>query len=151
MDVRSILVADDMLDTSQPALDTAVSLAKLFKAKLTVVTVVSVVALSYGPPVPVGDSLTAILEQAQKRLAAQGTRIREEGVPDVETHLLRGDPVDQVVEFAKERRPDLIVVGSRGLGSAGRFFLGSVSDGILHHVQCSVLVVKVPAPDATPG
>lgn len=142
MAIRSVLVADDMLEASELALDEAISIAKLAGAKLMIVTVISVISPSFGVPVPIGESFAALLEQAKKRLEAQKARILHEGVREVETTLLEGDPVDQVVEFAKEKKPDLIVVGSRGLSTAGRFLLGSVSDGILHHVHCSVLVVK---------
>ncbi|HEY1199048.1 MAG TPA: universal stress protein [Thermoplasmata archaeon] len=151
MAFRSVLVADDMLDASQAALDEAVNLAKLARAKLTIVTVISVVSPSFGVPVPIGDSFVALMESATKRLEALKQRLVTEGVVEVETALLEGNPVDRVVEFAEKHRPDLIVVGSRGLSTAGRFLLGSVSDGILHHVHCSVLVVKShPRPKAPP-
>lgn len=146
----SILVADDMLEDSQLALDEAVALAKMARSKLTIVTVVSVVSPSFGVPVPVGDSFAALLDAAGKRLESLKQRLLSEGVPEVETALLEGNPVDRVVEFAEKHHPDLVVVGSRGLSTAGRFLLGSVSDGILHHVHCSVLVVKTaPHPKST--
>jgi len=147
----SVLVADDMLEDSQPALDEAVALAKLARGKLTIVTVVSVVSPSFGVPVPVGESFAALLEAAAKRLEALKQRLLTEGVTEVDTALLEGNPVDRVVEFVEKHHPDLVVVGSRGLSTAGRFLLGSVSDGILHHVHCSVLVVKTqPPPKARP-
>ena len=142
MAFRSILVADDMMEDSQAALNEAVSLAKISHAKLTILTVISVVSPAFGVPVPMGDSFAAILEAATKRLDAMKQRLLAEGVTDVETHLLEGDPVDRVVGFAEKAHPDLIVVGSRGLSATGRFLLGSVSDGILHHTHCSVLVVR---------
>jgi nucleotide-binding universal stress UspA family protein len=148
---RSVLVADDMLDASQAALDEAVNLAKLARAKLTIVTVVSVVSPSFGVPVPIGDSFAALLESATKRLEALRARLLTEGLNDVDTALLEGNPVDRVVEFAEKLHPDIIVVGSRGLSTAGRFLLGSVSDGILHHVHCSVLVVKSHAAPKAPS
>jgi nucleotide-binding universal stress UspA family protein len=151
MVLRSVLVADDMLDDSQAALDQAVELAKIARAKLTIVTVVSVVSPSFGVPVPIGDSFAALLDSAAKRLEAVKQRLLTEGVTEVETALLEGNPVDRVVEFAEKHRPDIIVVGSRGLSTAGRFLLGSVSDGILHHVHCSVLVVKAHATPKPPG
>jgi nucleotide-binding universal stress UspA family protein len=150
MTFRSILVADDMLEDSQGALNEAVSLAKLARAKLTIVTVISVVSPSFGVPVPIGDSFAAIIDAARKRLDAIKEKLTSEGVPEVETALLEGDPVDQVVAFAVKNPPDLIVVGSRGLSATGRFFLGSVSDGILHHVHCSVLIVRT-GPSPTPA
>jgi len=142
MNVKSILVADDMTDSSKAALAEAIDLAKTFRAKLTVVTIVSAISPGFSLPAPLGDAYAAILAETEKRLAAQRQRILALGVPEVETKLFEGDPVDRVVEFAKDHRPDLIVVGSRGLSGPGRFLLGSVSDGILHHVHCSVLVVK---------
>jgi len=146
MAFTSILVADDMLESSQGALDEAVALAKLTKAKLTVVTVIPLVSPGFGVPVPVGDSFVALIESAKRRLVALKERLGKEGLRDVDTTLLEGDPVDRVVEVAGKVQPDLIVVGSRGLSSAGRFLLGSVSDGIVHHVRCSVLIVKAAAP-----
>ncbi len=142
MNVKSILVADDMTDSSRAAVEEAVDLSKRFRAKLTIVTVVSAIAPGFAIPAPLGDAFDAILTETKQRLETQRKRILALGVPEVETELYQGDPVDRVVEYAKDHRPDLIVVGSRGLTGAGRFLLGSVSDGILHHVNCSVLVVK---------
>jgi len=144
MVIRSILVADDMLEDSVPALEEAVLIAKTTGAKLTLVTVVSLVSTGFGVPVPMGDTVSTLLEATGKRLEAQKARVLAQGVSHVDTALLEGDPVEEVVDYAEEHRPDLIVVGSRGLSAGGRFLLGSVSDGILHHVRCSVLVVKAP-------
>jgi len=146
MALRSILVADDMLEDSQAALHEAVSLAKACRAKLTIVTVVSAVSPAFGIPVPIGDSFAAILDAATKRLDAMKQKLLTEGIVELETALLEGDPVDRVVAFAEKAQPDLIVVGSRGLSATGRFLLGSVSDGILHHVRCSVMIVRSRAP-----
>jgi len=145
MTFRSILVADDMLEVSEHALQEAVDIAKVTRAKLTLISVVPVVSASYPIPVPMGDAFPSEIDRLNKRLEAQRVRLLTAGLSEVETALLQGDPVDRVVEYAQKHRPDLIVVGSRGLSAAGRFLLGSVSDGILHHVHCSVLVVKPPA------
>ena len=59
----------------------------------------------------------------------------------VTTEVLRGSPDQQIVERAKEWKADLIVVGSHGRGFWGRL-LGSVSNGVVHHAPCSVLVVR---------
>jgi len=144
MTFRSILLADDMLETSQSALDEAVNLAKLWKAKLTIVTAIPLVSPAFGVPVPIGESFAALLDSATKRMDAIKEKLLAEGVPEVETALLEGDPVEGAVQFVEKNKPELIVVSSRGLSPAGRFFLGSVSDGILHHTHCSVLVVRHP-------
>lgn len=59
----------------------------------------------------------------------------------ITTEVLRGAPDQQVIEKAKEWKADLIVVGSHGRGFWGRL-LGSVSNGVVHHANCSVLVVR---------
>ena len=59
----------------------------------------------------------------------------------VNTEVLRGPPDQQIIEKAKEWKADLIVVGSHGRGFWGRL-LGSVSNGVVHHAPCSVLVVR---------
>jgi len=147
MTFRTILVADDMLEASQPALDEAVNLAKLWKSKLMIVTAIPLVSPAFGVPVPIGESFAALLDAASRRLDALKEKLLSEGIPEVETTLLEGDPVEGVVQFVEKNKPDLIVVGSRGLSPAGRFFLGSVSDGILHHTHCSVLIVRQPHGD----
>jgi len=59
----------------------------------------------------------------------------------VTTKVLRGAPDQQIIEMAKEWKADIIVVGSHGRGFWGRL-LGSVSNGVVHHAECSVLVVR---------
>jgi nucleotide-binding universal stress UspA family protein len=64
---------------------------------------------------------------------------------EVTTELLLGSPESRIVELADEVKPDLIVVGSHGYSSWERLLLGSVSDAIVHHAPCSVMVVRCPA------
>lgn len=61
--------------------------------------------------------------------------------PEVSTQVLRGSPEQQIIEEARNWNADVIVVGSHGRGFWGRM-LGSVSDAVVHHAPCSVLVVR---------
>lgn len=54
----------------------------------------------------------------------------------------QGHPVDCILDVAKRESVDLIVIGSRGLGGLKEFFLGSVSNGVLHHAPCPVLIAR---------
>ena len=60
----------------------------------------------------------------------------------VSSEVLKGSAARAIVEAAKEWNADVIVVGSHGRGFWGRLTLGSVSDAIIHHAPCSVLVVR---------
>jgi nucleotide-binding universal stress UspA family protein len=53
-----------------------------------------------------------------------------------------GRPADEIITVARQKQADLIVMGAKGLGAVGRFFLGSVSTKVAQHSACSVLVVR---------
>jgi nucleotide-binding universal stress UspA family protein len=55
---------------------------------------------------------------------------------------LMGTPAAEVVDLAEELGVGLIVVGSRGLGGIRRALIGSVSDSMVRHAHCPVLVVR---------
>jgi len=59
--------------------------------------------------------------------------------------VLVGHPVDALIATAAASDVGLVVVGARGLGTLERVLLGSVSEGVLRHVDRPVLIVKGPA------
>jgi nucleotide-binding universal stress UspA family protein len=64
---------------------------------------------------------------------------------EVSLDVLIGSPESRIVEMADEIKPDLIVVGTHGYSGWERLLLGSVSDAVVHHAPCSVMVVRCPA------
>jgi len=54
-----------------------------------------------------------------------------------------GNPAAEIVELAEELGVGLVVVGSRGLGGVRRALMGSVSDSVVRHAHCPVLVVRI--------
>jgi len=60
---------------------------------------------------------------------------------DVSSEILRGSPEQQIIEEVRKWKADMIVLGCHGRGFWGRM-LGSVSDAVVHHAPCSVLVVR---------
>ena len=84
--------------------------------------------------------LRAVAEDA---LARASSHVREHGV-DAKTHLVEGDPADELVKHAQDMGADLLVVGSRGLSRVERISMGSVSHKVFHHAPCTVMVLKRP-------
>jgi nucleotide-binding universal stress UspA family protein len=64
------------------------------------------------------------------------------GVPSVKTMLRDGDPATRIVEVADSEQPDLLVMGSRGLGGIQGLLMGSVSHKVTHSAGCTVVIVK---------
>jgi nucleotide-binding universal stress UspA family protein len=62
-------------------------------------------------------------------------------VERVRAFVKAGQPARTIIEFARDRDVELIVIGSRGLGSVERYLLGSVSHKVTGLAQCPVLVV----------
>jgi nucleotide-binding universal stress UspA family protein len=84
-------------------------------------------------------------ENAGKILESASEKIRQ-SMGDknvfVSTEVLLGSPESRIVETAEEMGANLIIVGSHGYNRWERLLLGSVSDSVIHHAPCSVLVVR---------
>lgn len=87
----------------------------------------------------------AVKEKAEKTLETTGDKLKEifsEKNVSIVLELLNGSPESRIVEKAEEIEADLIIVGSHGYNRWERLLLGSVSDSVIHHAPCSVLVVR---------
>lgn len=78
---------------------------------------------------------------AEKDLADAVTNL---GIRHAETLVRRGDAAHEICELAAERDARAIVIGSRGHGGIKRAVLGSVSDRIVRHAPCTVVVTRPP-------
>jgi nucleotide-binding universal stress UspA family protein len=81
-------------------------------------------------------------EAAGTTLKEQVQKISEVGGEITEAHARAGYPDAEIVDLAEEVRAGLIVIGSRGLGPLRRALMGSVSDSVVRHAHCPVLVVR---------
>jgi nucleotide-binding universal stress UspA family protein len=82
-------------------------------------------------------------KKAQEFAAEAEAQIRER-FPEInlETQISTGAPEQILIETAREWSADLIVIGSHGQGFWRRMLLGSITDSLVHHAPCSVLVVR---------
>lgn len=86
----------------------------------------------------------SFVEKAKTDLCGICPKLKE-----VSSEVLRGGAAQMIVEEAGEWGADLIVVGSHGYGFWSRALLGSVSNSVVHHAPCSVLVVREKQPAKT--
>jgi nucleotide-binding universal stress UspA family protein len=135
-----ILLATDLSEASSAATEQAFELAARLSSPLLVVSVIDPGTLRR-PGVSFGARIDQIRSQREGAAADLVARGRRSGV-DVTFLIWEGDPGEAIVEAAEAERADLVVVGSHGRSSFGRAIVGSVSDHVVRHAPCPVLVVR---------
>jgi nucleotide-binding universal stress UspA family protein len=137
--VRRIVLATDLSSASEGATDHALQLARDLGAELLIVSVIDPSSPLGGPP-----SLARMDQRrAARELAAQAIVVRgRRGGVNIHFLVWEGEPGPAIVDAATSEGADLIVVGTHGRGRVGRLVLGSVSDHVVRHAPCPVLIVR---------
>ncbi|BCB96861.1 universal stress protein [Dissulfurispira thermophila] len=135
---KRILVAFDGSRYSNKAVKEAVDLAKVSGAELLIVTAVDITDEFESQAPGLTDKMTEkakkLLDKVTKKIAAVNIKINGE------VHV--GDPFDVIVNIAKRKKADLIVMGSHGRTGIVRLLMGSVAARVIGHAPCNVLIVK---------
>ncbi|ONM09310.1 Ethylene-responsive protein [Zea mays] len=88
------------------------------------------------------ESVRAAQEESSRRVVARALDICKERQVDATGAVVEGDAKEAIRQAVERMQAGLLVLGSRGLGAIKRAFLGSVSDYLIHHACCPVLVVR---------
>jgi nucleotide-binding universal stress UspA family protein len=144
-----VLLATDSSEESNLALSTAIDLANSTNSQLHVVTVApwnpdpAYAAHEAGLGLENYEQASeAIGKEAQEILDNQLRKIEEAGGTVQEAHSRKGRVDQEIVDLGEEIGAGLIVMGSRGLGGLRRALMGSVSDSVVRHAHCPVMVVR---------
>ena len=151
-----ILIATDGSEYSRAAIEKCCEIA--VKAENTAIKIVAVYH-DYTPPGTFSlsvqyrkyaEEFRHALHKLAEEHAEEALTIIQALLPtadtDLTTHVAVGAADKIIIETAQEWNADLIVVGSHGYGFWERTMIGSVSDSVIHHAPCSVLVVRKPLP-----
>lgn len=143
---KVVVVATDLSEASQSAIDAAAWLAEAHGATLHLVHVYD--PLPFHAPTALQGPSRA-MEEAAAEVRAGAAKALEElraarlAELDVETHeLSHDDPGEAIAEHAQASKADLIVVGSHGRRGLRRMLLGSVAERVSRLARCPVLVVR---------
>ena len=138
-----ITVGIDGSDGAHRALEWAMKEAAAHHAPLTVVTVHEVAASGWtGNPVilpPDEPAVEKARHAAEESVAKAAAQLGESQPLSVTVWAVNGFPAQELIEASRDA--DLLVVGSRGGGGFARLMMGSVSDQVMHHAYCPVVVV----------
>jgi nucleotide-binding universal stress UspA family protein len=148
--LNKILVSIDGSDNATRAMEAAIIIAKKFQSELIVLNVVAEMV----PPVfsPIGVNVPAVdysnyLERAEsdaKKLVNDSVAGAKNESVNARGIVLRTvtSVAETILEGASKENVNLLIVGTRGLGGFKKLLLGSVSNAIVAHAHCSVLVVR---------
>ena len=153
----NILLATDGSQEAELAGRTAADVAEKTGSELHVVHVFGIAPV--GPPLYPGvpdlegieqgdplleeDLVRASEQRARGTLEAAVEKVRSAGADVAQAHLKEGSAAPEIVALAEDIGAGLIVIGSRGRGGIGRALMGSVSDLVVRHAHCPVLVVRM--------
>jgi nucleotide-binding universal stress UspA family protein len=145
--IRTILCPTDFSPYSRHAWEMACALARDYGARIVLLHVREIPTGIYGEfgaipaePYEVGD--------INEQLAAFKPPYAQVKVEPV---VAQGNPAPTIVEIAKERGCDLIVMGSHGRTGLGRLLMGSVAETVVRRAGCPVLTLRSPMPEAAPA
>jgi universal stress protein A len=145
-----IIVTTDLSDYSLRALPYAIGLAERFDADLRVISVNE-------PALPVSDvawvspMIAATDDERATEIKQTLDKLISDQVPSTvraESKVLFGNPVDAIVEYARETNADLIVSCTHGRGGLSHVLMGSTAEALVRHSPCPVLTLKQPMPVA---
>ena len=141
-----ILVASDGSEEATLAARTAADIAANTESEVHVVHVrgmpVYIDPGSEVPRVAPGAAEETVRREAQGVLDTQAEQLEAASGKVTQTHIRLGRPVEEIIILADDIDAELVVMGSRGLGRVRRLLLGSVSDGVVRHAHCPVMVVR---------
>jgi nucleotide-binding universal stress UspA family protein len=137
---RTILHANDGSEHAFHALALALAIARQNRSELHMVCVEEI------------DYMPEFIEEVREETTTAARRFHnvlqraramaEESEVKLETHVLAGHPVRDIVELARELKADLLVIGATGHSALYERMIGSRADRIVQLAQCPVLVVK---------
>lgn len=136
-----ILLAVDGSEHALHATKKAAELARVMKPKeLQVVVVYDPIPIYLGEP----NMQIAITSRKGEAESILEKAVAEIGKVPCEVHsdILEGNAAESIIEIANNRKIDLIVMGSRGLGRLAGLVLGSTSQKVVAHAPCPVLIVR---------
>ena len=159
---KKILVAMDMSEMSEEVFAQALAVAQQ-QGKATMMLLHVLSPEEDNSPLPIPPDMTELYpavgndftleawreqweefeRQGLEMLRSHGEEAARMGL-NVEVKQISGSPSKNICKLARDWQADLIIIGRRGRSGLKEIFLGSVSNYVLHHAPCSVLIVQSP-------
>ena len=136
------MVPVDGSDNSYRALEAALVLSENLESNVTAIHVMEQIPITHIESEKLlNELLTAHKKESQAILSKCSEIARQKGL-NIKTILLQGNPTSIILGFSKNEKFDLVIMGSRGRGVFKELILGSLSNKILHHSPCAVMIIR---------
>lgn len=141
---RSVLVPLDGTHFAEHALPAAIALARRAKARLLLVSISTPLTEAYveGLYFSTLEMEKEVANRHQTYLDALAERIRSQGGVEVLVQVKHGEVAATLCELVAQNEADLVVMATHGRSALGRFWLGSVTDEMIRHASCPLLLVR---------
>ena len=138
----TVVVGTDGSPRAARAVGEAVDLAKSEGARLHIVVAASERQIHLESVQSSARAEKVDLRRVAEQVAERAVREAEGKGVQADYSVRAGDPAEVLIEAAEAEQADAIVVGNKGMGSAKRFFLGSVPNKVSQQAPCSVVIVR---------
>ncbi|ENN95674.1 hypothetical protein J422_06588 [Methanocaldococcus villosus KIN24-T80] len=139
---KKIVIPTDGSDVSMEAVKHGLMIAKKFEAEAYAIYVVDLSPFIGLPAEGSWELIREMLVEEGEEALRRAKEIAEEMDVDLKTEILEGVPAREIVDFAKKKEADLIVMGTTGKTGLDVILLGSVAQKVIKKSHCPVLVVK---------
>ena len=141
--LSKILVPVDGSENSFRALEQAIFLSiKIQEAQITVLYIIEDLPSLYIYSPKIMEKLRADYKSEYTKILERCKVMAKKSEININTVLLEGDPASKIIGYSEMEKFDLIIIGSRGMGKFKEVIIGSVSNKVLHHAKCSVMLVR---------
>ena len=143
--IKTILYPTDFSEYAEHAEAYAVELARKFGAEVLIVHVVPILTypIDYAVTLNMDTMDQEVRKKGRERLKAYREEIAAQGV-NADSEFCIGDPFTKIVEVAKRREVDLIVMATHGYGPVKHLLLGSTAERVVCNAPCPVLTIRHP-------
>lgn len=141
-----ILFATDFSESSEHAFEYALSLAKKFGSRLTVLHVINEPVDLRGFYVPhvSFENLEKEIEEGAQQMMAKFCTSHLEGFPNYESLIVTGIPYEEILKYAEEHQVSFIVLGTQGRSGIDHLLFGSTAERVVRKALCPVVTVRLP-------
>jgi nucleotide-binding universal stress UspA family protein len=148
MTAQHFLVPIDFSSYAEQALDSAIALAQKLQARVTLLHVIQPPGVNVAGGIWPSATFLQDLEAAVTRdMEGYLVRVTAAGLAG-EIVIVHGVPFQEILDTAKARQVDLIIMGTHGRTGLSHVLLGSVAEKVVRLAPCPVLIARQPAPVA---